>query len=182
MWLRDDDDYTARLCVGGCAMMGPWTHKGPNDIHIPTAHPLVFGIRHAHRDGTDPTPSPPLPFLPPRRTSKYRFLPDAEYGIALDNLVKGCTDVLLGHPDGLRIFVGRRCVQRECVVVFFVDFRSRRVFRPFSRHIIHAVLIVPPQIDRAVYRYYKRKPNRIGGSSVDGCSPARRPSIAACVC
>jgi hypothetical protein len=44
---------------------------------------------------------------------KNRFLPDEQYGIALDNLVKGCTDILLLHPDGKRIFLGKRCVQRE---------------------------------------------------------------------
>lgn len=43
---------------------------------------------------------------------KKRFLPDKEYGVALDNLVKGCTDIILVHPDG-ELFVGKRCVQRE---------------------------------------------------------------------
>lgn len=55
--------------------------------------------------------------------NENRFLPDEQYGIALDNLVKGCTDILLLHPDGKRIFLGKRCVQREYyiyVVFFFV--------------------------------------------------------------
>lgn len=47
------------------------------------------------------------------KRKKNRFLPDEQYGIALDNLVKGCTDILLLHPDGKRIFLGKRCVQRE---------------------------------------------------------------------
>jgi len=41
------------------------------------------------------------------------FLPDDEYGIALDNLVKGCTDILLLNPAGTHIFTGRRCVQPQ---------------------------------------------------------------------
>ena len=36
-----------------------------------------------------------------------------QYGVALDNLVKGCTDILLLNPDGTHIFAGKRCVQRE---------------------------------------------------------------------
>ena len=51
-----------------------------------------------------------------------RFLPDAEYGVALDNLVKGCTDILLVNPDGTRIFIGKRCVQRECISSTLQDY------------------------------------------------------------
>mmetsp|Transcript_14418 Transcript_14418/g.18249 ORF Transcript_14418/g.18249 Transcript_14418/m.18249 type:complete len:239 (-) Transcript_14418:232-948(-) len=45
--------------------------------------------------------------------SHRTFLPDDEYGIALDNLVKGCTDILLLDPAGTHIFTGRRCVQPQ---------------------------------------------------------------------
>jgi hypothetical protein len=41
------------------------------------------------------------------------FLPDDQYGIALDNLVKGCTDILLLDPTGTKIFTGKRCVQPQ---------------------------------------------------------------------
>ena len=43
----------------------------------------------------------------------HSFLPDDQYGIALDNLVKGCTDILLLNPPGTHIFTGRRCVQPQ---------------------------------------------------------------------
>lgn len=43
----------------------------------------------------------------------HSFLPDDEYGIALDNLVKGCTDILLLNPPGTHIFTGRRNVQPQ---------------------------------------------------------------------
>ena len=43
----------------------------------------------------------------------HSFLPDDEYGIALYNLVKGCTDILLLNPAGTHIFTGRRCVQPQ---------------------------------------------------------------------
>ena len=33
--------------------------------------------------------------------------------MALDNLVKGCTDILLLNPAGTHIFTGRRCVQPQ---------------------------------------------------------------------
>lgn len=45
--------------------------------------------------------------------SRRTFLPDDEYGIALDNLVKGCTDILLLNPAGTHIFTGKRCVQPQ---------------------------------------------------------------------
>ena len=41
------------------------------------------------------------------------FLPDDQYGVALDNLVKGCTDILLLSPNGEKVFVGKRCVQPQ---------------------------------------------------------------------
>ncbi|KAL7457965.1 hypothetical protein ACHAWC_009976 [Mediolabrus comicus] len=45
--------------------------------------------------------------------SRRTFLPDDQYGVALDNLVKGCTDILLLNPSGTHIFTGRRCVQPQ---------------------------------------------------------------------
>mmetsp|Transcript_10784 Transcript_10784/g.19931 ORF Transcript_10784/g.19931 Transcript_10784/m.19931 type:complete len:236 (+) Transcript_10784:353-1060(+) len=45
--------------------------------------------------------------------SRRTFLPDDQYGIALDNLVKGCTDILLLNPTGTHIFAGKRCVQPQ---------------------------------------------------------------------
>lgn len=57
---------------------------------------------------------------PHERKIKNRFLPDEQYGIALDNLVKGCTDILLLHPDGKRIFLGKRCVQREYLQLLII--------------------------------------------------------------
>lgn len=45
--------------------------------------------------------------------SRRTFLPDDQYGVALDNLVKGCTDILLLNPEGTHIFAGKRCVQPQ---------------------------------------------------------------------
>jgi len=45
--------------------------------------------------------------------SRRTFLPDDQYGIALDNLVKGCTDILLLDPTGTKLFVGKRIVQPQ---------------------------------------------------------------------
>lgn len=45
--------------------------------------------------------------------SRRTFLPDQTYGVALDNLVKGCTDILLLNPAGTHIFTGKRCVQPQ---------------------------------------------------------------------
>jgi len=43
------------------------------------------------------------------------FLPDREYGLALDALVKGCADVLVTSvgAEGLKILLGRRCVEPQ---------------------------------------------------------------------
>jgi len=46
-------------------------------------------------------------------TSHRKFLPDKEYGDALDTLVKACSDMLLLSPDGTKIFVGKRKVQPQ---------------------------------------------------------------------
>lgn len=46
-------------------------------------------------------------------TSRRTFLPDDEYGVALDNLVKGCADVLIVNPAGTRVFTGKRRVQPQ---------------------------------------------------------------------
>lgn len=46
-------------------------------------------------------------------TSHRKFLPDKEYGEALDTLVKACADMLLVSPDGKKIFVGKRKVQPQ---------------------------------------------------------------------
>ena len=46
-------------------------------------------------------------------TSHRKFLADKEYGEALDTLVKACSDMLLVHPDGARIFLGKRLVQPQ---------------------------------------------------------------------
>jgi len=40
-------------------------------------------------------------------------LPDTEYGIALDNIVKGCTDMLLLSADRSRLLLGKRKVQPQ---------------------------------------------------------------------
>ncbi len=45
-------------------------------------------------------------------TSHRRFMPDKEYGDALDNFSKGCSDMLLTDSSG-RIFVGRRNVHPQ---------------------------------------------------------------------
>ncbi|KAJ8610009.1 hypothetical protein CTAYLR_006631 [Chrysophaeum taylorii] len=45
-----------------------------------------------------------------------RFLPDHEYGLALDALVKGCADVLItrgSRTTELKILLGRRCVEPQ---------------------------------------------------------------------
>ncbi len=45
--------------------------------------------------------------------SHRKFLPDKEYGDALDALVKGVSDMLLVHPVGGRILLGKRKVQPQ---------------------------------------------------------------------
>mmetsp|Transcript_1623 Transcript_1623/g.3557 ORF Transcript_1623/g.3557 Transcript_1623/m.3557 type:complete len:236 (-) Transcript_1623:37-744(-) len=45
--------------------------------------------------------------------SRRTFLPDDQYGVALDNLVKGCTDILLLNPSGTHVFAGKRRVQPQ---------------------------------------------------------------------
>ncbi|EJK76677.1 hypothetical protein THAOC_01548, partial [Thalassiosira oceanica] len=55
--------------------------------------------------------------VPYHKTGAFKtrrtFLPDDQYGVALDNLVKGCTDILLLSPDGQKVFTGKRCVQPQ---------------------------------------------------------------------
>ena len=46
-------------------------------------------------------------------TSHRKFLPDKEYGDALDTLVKACSDMLLLHPAGDRILLGKRKVHPQ---------------------------------------------------------------------
>lgn len=41
------------------------------------------------------------------------FLEDREYGLALDALVKGCSDVLVISADGQRVLLGRRKVEPQ---------------------------------------------------------------------
>lgn len=41
------------------------------------------------------------------------FLPDREYGLALDALVKACSDVLIVSADGERLFLGKRKVEPQ---------------------------------------------------------------------
>ena len=43
----------------------------------------------------------------------HKFLPDDEYGRALDALVKACSDVLVVADGGARVFLGRRCVEPQ---------------------------------------------------------------------
>mmetsp|Transcript_22983 Transcript_22983/g.46174 ORF Transcript_22983/g.46174 Transcript_22983/m.46174 type:complete len:191 (+) Transcript_22983:75-647(+) len=58
-----------------------------------------------------------IPFHETGNFKSHRtFLPDDQYGIALDNLVKGCTDILLLSPPQTKptkIFTGRRIVQPQ---------------------------------------------------------------------
>jgi len=44
---------------------------------------------------------------------KTTFLPDREYGLALDALVKACSDILIISPDGLCCLLGKRRVQPQ---------------------------------------------------------------------
>ena len=46
-------------------------------------------------------------------TSHRKFLPDKEYGEALDTLVKACSDMLLVSPDAKRILLGKRKVHPQ---------------------------------------------------------------------
>ena len=41
------------------------------------------------------------------------FLPDREYGLALDALVKACSDVLIVSADGARLLLGKRLVEPQ---------------------------------------------------------------------
>ena len=43
----------------------------------------------------------------------HQFLPDDEYGRALDSLVKACSDVLIVADGGMRVFLGQRCVEPQ---------------------------------------------------------------------
>uniref|UniRef100_A0A6U2GQK2 Nudix hydrolase domain-containing protein n=1 Tax=Pseudictyota dubia TaxID=2749911 RepID=A0A6U2GQK2_9STRA len=57
-------------------------------------------------------------------TPRRVFLPDREYGLALDALVKGCSDVLLVSASGERVLLGRRRVEPQ-PDWWFVGGRSR---------------------------------------------------------
>ena len=57
-------------------------------------------------------------------TPRRVFLPDREYGLALDALVKGCSDVLLVSADGKKILLGRRKVEPQ-PDWWFIGGRSR---------------------------------------------------------
>lgn len=57
-------------------------------------------------------------------TPRRVFLPDREYGLALDALVKGCSDVLLVSSSGSRVLLGRRRVEPQ-PDWWFVGGRSR---------------------------------------------------------
>jgi ADP-ribose pyrophosphatase YjhB (NUDIX family) len=46
-------------------------------------------------------------------TPHHCFLPDDTYGLALDALVKACSDVLLLSPDRASLFLGRRKVEPQ---------------------------------------------------------------------
>ena len=46
-------------------------------------------------------------------TSHRKFLPDKEYGEALDTLVKACSDMLLISPDSKCVFLGKRKVHPQ---------------------------------------------------------------------
>lgn len=99
------------------------------------------------------------------------FLPDKEYGIALDNLVKGCSDMILIHPDGQRIFVGKRCVQRE----FHYSLNLFSIRPPSSsHHQSHATCL--QHTVNGIHLHPQH--NQIGGSSVDESSPVKLPSNA----
>jgi ADP-ribose pyrophosphatase YjhB (NUDIX family) len=49
----------------------------------------------------------------PWNREKPVFLEDREYGLALDALVKGCSDVLVISADGQRVLLGRRKVEPQ---------------------------------------------------------------------
>lgn len=46
-------------------------------------------------------------------TARRVFLPDREYGLALDALVKGCSDVLAVSSDSKKLLLGRRKVEPQ---------------------------------------------------------------------
>mmetsp|Transcript_14438 Transcript_14438/g.22267 ORF Transcript_14438/g.22267 Transcript_14438/m.22267 type:complete len:232 (-) Transcript_14438:20-715(-) len=46
-------------------------------------------------------------------TPRRVFLPDREYGLALDALVKGCSDVLVVSSNGQKVLLGRRKVEPQ---------------------------------------------------------------------
>ncbi|KAJ1486670.1 hypothetical protein T484DRAFT_1943073 [Baffinella frigidus] len=45
-------------------------------------------------------------------TSHKSFLPDDQYGVCLDNIVKGCSDMIVRNPEG-EILIGRRNVHPQ---------------------------------------------------------------------
>jgi len=52
-------------------------------------------------------------FVTGRFVHRRVFLPDREYGLALDALVKACSDVLVLSPDEDRCFLGKRRVEPQ---------------------------------------------------------------------
>lgn len=63
-------------------------------------------------------------FITGHFTTRRVFLADKEYGLALDALVKGCSDVLLLSSDRTRVHLGRRKVEPQ-PDWWFVGGRSR---------------------------------------------------------
>ena len=53
-----------------------------------------------------------LHFVTGEYTSHRSFLPDEQYGVALDNFVKGCSDMLITDKEG-RILLGKRNVHPQ---------------------------------------------------------------------
>ena len=56
--------------------------------------------------------SSPEAFVPQFVTGDFQpqrvFLPDREYGLALDALVKACSDILIVSADGKKVLLGKR--------------------------------------------------------------------------
>ena len=74
------------------------------------------------------------PFTPQRV-----FLPDREYGLALDALVKACSDVLVVSSDGTKVLLGRRKVEPQ-PDFWFIGGRSRCLWPALCQHAAHAHL------------------------------------------
>lgn len=61
--------------------------------------------------------SSPEAFVPQFVTGDFQpqrvFLPDREYGLALDALVKACSDILIVSADGKKVLLGKRKVEPQ---------------------------------------------------------------------